>query len=78
MRRILFVDDQPEVLNAHRESLKKYSGQLEAEFVVGGKEALEIVRSKPVDVLVTDMHMPGMDGPELLQQIGRASCRERV
>src|SRR5262249_40164298 len=67
MRHILFVDDQPEVLNAHRESLKKYNGQVEPEFVVGGNAWLEFVRNKPVDVIVTDMHMAGMDGPELLR-----------
>jgi putative nucleotidyltransferase with HDIG domain len=67
MRRILFVDDQPEVLTAHRDCLKKYDGQIEADFVLGGTAALELVRSKPVDVLVSDMHMPGMDGPELLR-----------
>ena len=67
MRRILFVDDRPDILTAHRDCLKKFDGQIEAEFVLGGTAALEIVRSKPVDVLVSDMHMPGMDGPELLR-----------
>src|SRR4051794_8992985 len=67
MRRILFVDDQPDVLTAHRACLKKYEGQIDADFVLGGTAALELVRSKPVDVLVSDMNMPGMDGPELLR-----------
>src|SRR5262249_19700065 len=67
MRRILFVDDQPDVLNAHRQSLKNCSGQVEPEFVLGGKAALEIVQTRPFDVIVADMHMPEMDGPELLR-----------
>jgi HD-like signal output (HDOD) protein len=69
MRRILFVDDQPQVLNAHRESMKKYNEQIEAMFAVGAEAALEIIRNQPVDVVVADMHMPGVDGPMLLGAI---------
>jgi len=77
MRRILFVDDQPEVLTAHRDCLKKYDGQIEADFVLGGTAALELVRSNPVDVLVSDMHMPGMNGPELLRMKNKKKKNER-
>src|SRR5690554_4029209 len=30
-----------------------------------GEEALEIIRTRPIDILVTDIRMPGMDGLEL-------------
>jgi putative nucleotidyltransferase with HDIG domain len=69
VRRILFVDNQPEVLNAYRDSLKKYDGQLDAMFALGADTALEFVRNASIDVVVADMHMPGTDGPTLLGMI---------
>src|SRR6476619_6607372 len=69
MRRILFVDDQEEILNLHRDSFKKYAGQVETLFAAGGRAALDIAKSAPVDVVVADMHMPDMDGPTLLRAI---------
>jgi HD-like signal output (HDOD) protein len=69
MRRILFVDDQQAVLNAHRESMKKYHEQVESLFALGAEAALELVRKESIDVVVADMHMPGVDGPMLLGAI---------
>ena len=69
MRRILFVDDQPEILNLHRESMKKYHGQVDALFAAGAEAAMDIVRTDSVDVVVSDMHMPGVDGAMLLGAI---------
>ena len=34
-----------------------------------GKQALEIIRKQPVDLLIVDIEMPGMDGFALLQQV---------
>ena len=60
---ILLVDDEPEVLF----SLK---GLLRREFALytaqTGQEALEILRSHAVHVVMTDQRMPEMDGAELL------------
>jgi putative nucleotidyltransferase with HDIG domain len=69
VRRILFVDDQQEVLNSHSQSLKKYRGKVETMFSLGGDAALEMARDASIDVVVADMHMPGMDGPMLLRKI---------
>jgi putative nucleotidyltransferase with HDIG domain len=66
VRHILFVDDQPEILSAHRKALKKYEGQVETMFAQGGEAALKMVETAQVDVVVVDMHMPGMDGATLL------------
>ena len=38
-------------------------------FALGGDAALELARDKSIDVVVADMHMPGMDGPALLRRI---------
>jgi HD-like signal output (HDOD) protein/CheY-like chemotaxis protein len=69
MRRILFVDDQPAVLNTQRESMKKYANDVTAVFAGGAEAALEHLRNEPIDVVVADMHMPGVDGPMLLGAI---------
>ena len=39
------------------------------EFAQGGAPALAVMAEKPVDVIVTDMRMPGMDGAELLAKV---------
>ena len=39
------------------------------EFVSNSPEALERMAAEPFDVVVTDMHMPGMDGAQLLQEV---------
>ena len=64
MKRILLVEDDPAVSYV----LKRY---LEAAgFAVlaagGGQEALRLFASSPVDLVVTDFRMPGMNGEELL------------
>ena len=69
MRRILFVDHQASALKAHRESMAKYPGQVDLVFADSGKAALEVVESKAIDVIVSDLHMPGMDGQALLGSI---------
>jgi len=66
MKRILFVDDEPSVLSGLRRSLRIYSDRWEMFFANSGREALELIEHKPVDVIVTDMRMPEMDGAQLL------------
>ena len=69
MRNILFVDDQQEVLNRHRESLKKYRGQVETIIALGVDAALEAARRVPIDVVVTDLHMRQLDATTVLRRI---------
>ncbi len=68
-RRILFVDDEPRVLDGLRRMLRVLRDELEMEFASGGPEALRVLERSPVDVLVTDMRMPGMDGIQLLEEV---------
>ena len=67
MNRILIVDDEPHVLRVLKMSLERagYSVEVSAD----GREALEIIRRQPPDVLITDIHMPVMDGEELCREI---------
>ena len=66
---VLVVDDDASVLFASRRILAKYGYTvLEAP---GGEEALQVVREHGprIDVVLTDMRMPGMDGPTLVSRL---------
>lgn len=67
--RILFVDDEAPVLDALKDLLRKYRGTWDMSFVTSGAEALAILGEAPVDVVVSDMRMPGMDGTALLSEV---------
>mgnify|MGYP000946977909 CR=1 FL=1 len=66
-RSILFVDDEPQILEGLRHRLHRQRARWEMAFVASGNDALQYLAEHPVDVLITDMRMPGMDGAQLLQ-----------
>ena len=64
--KILFVDDEPNVLQSMERQLRKRFSLRTAE---GGEEALRILKEEgPFAVIVSDMRMPGMDGVQLLSR----------
>jgi putative nucleotidyltransferase with HDIG domain len=67
--RILFVDDEPLVLRSLKRATRVTGKAWEAHFVENGPEALEYLEREPVDVIVSDMHMPIMDGATLLTKV---------
>ena len=69
MSRILFVDDEPKVLEGLRRMLRGMRHQWDMAFCPGGAEALACLDQNPCEVVVTDMRMPGMDGAELLEEL---------
>lgn len=68
-RRILFVDDEPMVLQGLQRMLRGMREEWEMEFLDGGAKALARMAEQPVDVVVADMRMPGMNGAELLNEV---------
>jgi HD-like signal output (HDOD) protein len=69
--RVLFVDDEPRILDGLRRSLRAKRHEWDMLFVTGGAEALDVLADTPHDVVVSDMRMPGMDGAELLTHVSR-------
>jgi diguanylate cyclase (GGDEF)-like protein len=65
--RILIVDDDDTIRVLMNEFMTTLGYQCHT--ASGGLEALDILESNPVDVVITDIIMPGMDGLELTQQI---------
>lgn len=68
-KRVLFVDDDPNVLAGIRRSLRSLQKDFELQFAENGSEALSIMEMSPFDVVVSDMRMPGMDGADLLKKV---------
>lgn len=71
MKTLLFVDDENKVLQGLQRQLRSMRHEWNMHFVDGGAKALEFMASNPVDVLVSDMMMPGMDGAELLTEVSK-------
>ena len=68
-KKILFVDDEKRVLDGLRRMLRPLRKCLDMYFVESGREALELMAETKMDIIISDMRMPGMDGAELLTQV---------
>jgi HD-like signal output (HDOD) protein len=67
--RIMFIDDEPNVLSGLRRMLRGQRGEWDMVFANSGPEGLATMADQPVDVLVCDMRMPGMDGVQVLTEV---------
>jgi len=65
--RILAVDDVPEILDLIKEYLTMHDYQVLT--ARDGVEALEVLEKETVDIVLTDIRMPRMDGFELTKKI---------
>jgi phosphoserine phosphatase RsbU/P len=64
---VLFVDDEPELISSLRRLLRREKyGRL---YAANGEEALKVLESARVDIIVSDLRMPYMDGLALLSTI---------
>jgi HD-like signal output (HDOD) protein len=68
---ILFVDDEPNVLDSLRLSLRPMRSRWDMSFVLGGTAALEFLETHRQEVVVSDMRMAGIDGAHLLREVQR-------
>ncbi len=70
MARILLVDDESSIVKVLEEMLS----QLDYEIVtaLGGTEALQKLSSDNIDLVVTDIVMPNMNGLQLIEEIQKA------
>ncbi len=67
--RVLLVDDEQEFLETLKKRLKKR--KILVDGVSSGEMAIEYLNKHPVDVVVLDVKMPGMDGIQTLKVIKR-------
>jgi HD-like signal output (HDOD) protein len=71
MKKLLFVDDEANVLQGLQRQLRAMRNEWNMNFMAGGQLALAFLEKNPVDVVITDMMMPGMDGAQLLSEVAR-------
>lgn len=67
MSTVLCVDDEPNILSALQRVLR---GDVDRVLTAGGgEEALALLEHESVDLVISDMRMPGMDGLQLLERL---------
>lgn len=69
MYRILIVDDEPRQLRAMVTIIQKMKPGYEVHSAQNGQKALEIINSMPIDILITDIRMPMIDGLKLIDEV---------
>jgi DNA-binding response OmpR family regulator len=74
--RVLVVDDSERVRKFLASGL--HAQGLAAETASDGAEALRVIDSQPIDVVVLDLMMPGMDGIQLLKALQGRSEKPRI
>jgi two-component system probable response regulator PhcQ len=69
--KVLLVDDEPNVTQALKAAFRRQP--FDVIMAGSGKEAIEILSREPIDLIVTDEMMPGMQGSDLLVHVRRIS-----
>lgn len=65
--RILCVDDEQNILSSLRRLFRPLGYQIQ--IAGGGAEGLQLLETEPVDLVISDMRMPEMDGAQFLEQV---------
>jgi DNA-binding response OmpR family regulator len=72
--RILVVDDDPTAVTLMRHLIER-EGFTRVVTASDGRQALDVIREQPPDVVVLDVHLPELDGLEVLREIVRSDER---
>jgi len=72
-KRVLIVDDEQDLTWSIVRRLSRDRKSLEFFCTESGNQALDLMRRQPIDLLVTDLRMPGMSGQDLIRQV-RSEC----
>jgi response regulator RpfG family c-di-GMP phosphodiesterase len=64
---LLFVDDEPNILAALRRLFRPLGYRIFT--AEGGAQGLEVIANEKIDLVISDMRMPEMDGAQFLEQV---------
>ena len=68
-KRILIVDDEEDLTWSLSRRLKRDTETFEIHCANSGYHALDVLSKNSIDLIVTDLRMPGLDGMELLTRV---------
>jgi CheY-like chemotaxis protein/predicted regulator of Ras-like GTPase activity (Roadblock/LC7/MglB family) len=71
MPRVLLVDDDLVLLQSFQKSVPLFAPELEVVTASSGHGAVEILEQEKIDVVITDLRMPGIDGIDLFGYVSR-------
>ncbi len=71
MKNVLIVDDEKSFLLSLKDGLSVHRDSFQVLTAANGREAVAVLRAVPIDLLVTDLKLPEMDGFELLAWVSR-------
>ncbi|MDD2605759.1 MAG: response regulator [Desulfobacterales bacterium] len=74
--KVLIVDDEADFLDTLIKRLRRR--RIDVQSAISAREALAILETDPVDVVVLDVRMPEMDGIRLLERIKQRHARIEV
>ncbi len=70
-KRILFVDDEPLLLDMYRLLFESEEAAWDIAFASGAEEALQLMEQAPFDVVVSELHLSGMTGVDLFREVSK-------
>lgn len=73
---ILVVDDDLSLCQILSDELSDVG--YKTKFLTGGKEAIEYLKENPVDLLLLDLNMPGVDGFDVLQELSKWEKKPKI
>jgi len=69
MPKLLVVDDEPDLLRTITRWLAAGADDFSITTAPNAEDALDLIRRQPVDILLTDVRLPGIDGIELVERV---------
>jgi DNA-binding response OmpR family regulator len=72
MPKVLLVDDDIALLQSFKKSLPLFAPEVEVRTAESGADAMQILDAETIDVVISDLRMPGIDGIDLLGHVNRA------
>lgn len=77
-RHILIVDDEPRVAFFLSKALERSDREYKTSIAHSGEEALDVFNRSKVDLLITDLRLPGISGIELMRWVRTSSPQTRT
>ena len=68
-KRILIVEDEQALLYSMKVLIEQIDDEFEVYSANNGRQALELINGLDIDLLITDIQMPDMDGLELIREV---------